>query len=147
MHELLGRSAAIPSPGVSFFQDDHAGALDPLIVRIDGRGDYVRKAHVGNEPAALLDLQNGFLAVLPFHDPDFPSQHPGFDADEGDGLGEREGGADLLAVLAGFEWRGQGQVMIPLLRGAALMNGRQAKVAGQAGRCRSGIHPGKLEGD
>jgi hypothetical protein len=75
------------------------------------------------------------------------SQHPGFDADEGDGLGEREGGADLLAVLTGFERRGEGQIMITLRGGAALMDGGQAEIAGQAGGGRPGVHPGKLEGN
>ncbi len=39
-----------------------------------------------------------------------PRQHAGFHADEGDRFGEGEGGADLLAVLAGLE-RGGAAVM------------------------------------
>src|ERR1035441_8140528 len=32
VHQLLGGRAAIPGAGVSVFQDDHAGALETLIV-------------------------------------------------------------------------------------------------------------------
>ena len=88
-----------------------------------------------------------FLAVLPLGDAHLAGQHAGFDADEGDRFGEREGGADLLAIFAGLERRGAAHVVGALLRRAALVNGRKTEVARQAAGGRAGVHPGQLEGD
>ena len=135
------------SAGVGFFEDDHATALDARVVGIDGGGDDVGEAHVGDEAAALVDLQHRFLAVLPLGDAHLAAQHAGFDADKRDRLGEGEGGADLLAVFAGLGRSGQRHVVGALLRRAALVDGGEAEVAGQAAGGGAGIHPGQLEGD
>ena len=76
-----------------------------------------------------------------------PPSMPVSTPDKGNRLGEREGGADLLAVLAGFGRRGEAHVMVALLGRAALVDGSQPEVAGQAAGGRAGIHPGQLEGD
>src|SRR5208337_1306279 len=97
--ELLGGCATVPNPGVAFFQDDHATAFEAGIIRIHGGGNDVGEAHVGDEAPPLVHLQHGFLSILPFGHAHLAGEHAGFNADEGDGFGEREGGADLFALL------------------------------------------------
>ena len=145
MDELLGGRAAVEDAGIAFLQNDHATALDARVVGIHGGGDDVGEAHVGDEAAALVHLQHRFAAVLPFGDAHLAGQHAGFDADKRDRFGERERGADLLAVFARFHRRGAGDVFGALLRRAALMNGREAEIAGEAARGGAGVHPGQFE--
>ena len=117
------------------------------IVRIHGGGDDVGETHVGDEAAALLHLQHRLAAVLPFGDAHLAGEHAGFDADERNRLGERERGADLLAVFAGLQRRGVGDIFRALLRRAALVNRRQAEIAREAAGGRAGIHPRQFKRD
>ena len=117
------------------------------VVGIHGGGDDVGKAHVGDEPAAFVHLQHRFAARLPFGHAHLAGQHAGFHADKRNRFGERERGADLLAVFARLERRGGGDVFGALLRRAALVNRRKAEIARQAARGGAGVHPGQFKRD
>ena len=147
MDEFLRGCAAVPGARIPFLEDDHATALDALIVGVHGGDDHIGEPHVGDEPAAFLDLQHGFPSVLPFGDADLAGEHARFDAGEGQRFGEREGGADLPAVFPRFDGRGASEVRRALRGGAALVDGREAQVAGQAAGGGPGIHPGQFKSD
>ena len=119
----------------------------PGVVGIHGGGDDVGEAHVGDEAAALVHLQQRFPAVLPFGHAHLAGQHAGLDAHERNRLGQRKRGADLLAGFAGLERGGAGDVFGALLRRAALVNRRQAEIARQAARGRAGVHPRQFKRD
>ena len=57
--QLARGRAAVEGAGVGFLQNDHAAALDARVVGVDGGGDEIGEAHVGDEAAALVDLQHG----------------------------------------------------------------------------------------
>ena len=64
----------------------------------------------------------GSAPSVPFDDADLSGQNAGLDADVGDRLGETEGAAPGLAVLAGLGGGAEAQVCIALLGGAALVD-------------------------
>ena len=109
---LLGRRAAVVEARVGLLQDDHAAALDARVVGVDGGGDEVGETHVGDEAAALVDLQDRLLALFPLGHADLAAEHAGIDADVGQRLGQGEGAAPDLAVLAGLRRAGQAHVMV-----------------------------------
>ena len=55
--ELFGGGSAVEGAFVGVFEDDDATALDARVVRVDGGGDEVGEGDVGDEAAALVDLQ------------------------------------------------------------------------------------------
>ena len=141
MDELLGRRTAVKDARVPLFEDHHAGALETRVVGIHRGGDEVGEAHVGDEPAALAHLQDRLAAFRPLDDANPAGQHAGLDADKRNRLGEGERAApgDLARG-----WSRQGHVVISLLLGAALVDGRQRKTARQRTRRRAGIYPGQF---
>ena len=145
--QFLGGRAAVPNSRIAFLQNHHATALESGVVGLDGGGDDIGETHVRDEAAALVHLQQRFLPVLPFGDAHFAGQHAGFDADERNRFGQGEGGAHLFAVFPGLERGGVGNVFGALLRRAALVNRRQAKIARQAACGRARVHPGQLKRD
>ncbi len=76
MHQLARGRAAIEGPGITFFDDYDAGALDSLIVGIHCRGDEIGEAHVGDEAAALLQLQHGSCPSSHFATRSLPPRMP-----------------------------------------------------------------------
>ena len=90
VHQFARGRAAVEGAGVGLFQDDHAGALDARVVGFHRRRDEVGEPHVGDEAAALLHLQHGLFAFLPFGHAHLAAEHAGIDADVRDGLGEAE---------------------------------------------------------
>ena len=144
MDEFLGRRPAIENARIALFQNHHAGALNPRITRIHGRRNEIGEAHVGDEPAALGHFQKRLSALRPVHDPDLAREHPGFDADKRNRLGQGEGAAP---------WRGArrrggfAHVIRALFRSAAFMNRRQRQAPGQRPRCRTGVDPRQFISD
>ena len=65
MNQFLRRHATIIETWVALFEDDHATALDPLIIRVDRSSNEISKAHVGDETSTLFNLQERLLALLP----------------------------------------------------------------------------------
>jgi len=61
VHHLLGGRAAVPGAGIAFLEDDHAARLDAWVSGVDRGGHEVGVAHVGDEAAALVDLQERLL--------------------------------------------------------------------------------------
>ena len=145
--QFAGGRAAVEGAGVGLFEDHHAGALDARIVGFDGGGHEVGEPHVGDEAAALLDLEHGLLALVPLGDAHLAAEHAGLDADVGDGLGEAEGAAPRLAVLAGLGGGAAGHVVVALLGGAAFVDGGEREASGQAAGGGAGVHPGEFERD
>ena len=141
MDEFLGRRAAVELAGIRFLQNDHATALDARVIGLHGGGDDIGEAHVRDEAAALVHLQHRLGAVLPLGHAHLAGQHAGLDADEGDRFGERKRGVDLFAVFSRFHRRSPANVSGFLLRCAALVNGRQPEIAGEAACGGAGIHP------
>ena len=144
MDEFLGWRTAVENARIPLFEDHHAGALEARVVGIHRGGDEVCEAHVGDEPAALAHLQNRLAAFRPIHDADPAGQHTGLDADEGNRLGQGERAAPGSLTRG---WSRQGHVVIPLLLGATLMDGRQRETAGQRARRRPGVYPGQFVRD
>src|SRR5208337_3361455 len=97
-----GWRAAIEDAGIGLFQNYDATALDPVIPGIDRRGDEIGEADVGDEAAALLHLQDGFLARLPLSDANLAVEHARVHADVRDGLSETEGAAPRLTRFPGL---------------------------------------------
>ena len=145
VHEFFRRSAAVPRAGIAFLEDHHATALDALVIGVHGGGDDVGEAHVRDETSAFLHLQERFAAVVPIGDAHLAGEHACFDACEGQGLGQGEGGSDLLPVLTRFGGRGAGDVFGPLLGRAALVNGSEPEVPRETAGGRARVHPGKFE--
>ena len=117
------------------------------VVGINGGGDEVGEAHVGDEAAALFHLQQRLLPVLPFGDAHLAASMPVSTPTKGIGSVRQKAPRQWRAVLAGLGGAAQRHVVGALLGGAALVNGRQAEASGQAAGGRAGIHPGQLEGD
>jgi len=110
------------------------------------RSSALSTAAVTDEPAPFIDLEERLAVLGPLGHLDLAAQKAGLHAHEGQGFGEREGGAHLLAVLARLHRRGTALVAGPLLGGAAFVDGRKAEVAREAGGRRPGVHPCQLEG-
>ena len=64
VNQLFGGGAAIEDAFVGLFEDDDATALDARIVGVDGGGDEVGEGDVGDEAAALVDLEPWALRRL-----------------------------------------------------------------------------------
>ena len=140
---LQGGRATVEHAGVALLQDDHARALDARVVADNGGGDKVGEVHVGDEAAALVDLEHRLLAVLPLGHAHLAAQHAGVDADKGQGLGQGEGPAPGRVVGSGA---GQAHVALALLGRALFVDGREREVVGQAAGGGPGVDPGQLEG-
>src|ERR1039458_10134348 len=63
VYQFLGGGSVVECALVGFFQNHNATALDARVVGGHGGGDEIRKRNIGNEPAALIYLQPGLLAV------------------------------------------------------------------------------------
>ena len=98
MHHLARRHAAVVDARVGLLEDDDAAALDPRVVGVDRGGREVGEAHVGDEPGALLHLEQRLPALRPLGDADLAAEQAGLDADVGQRLGQAEGAAPDLAV-------------------------------------------------
>ena len=148
VNEFFRGRAAIPDARIAFLENDHATALDAF-------GSSESTAAVTTLAKPMFVMKRPRLSTCSsgswpsFHSATrtLPASMSGFDADERHRLGERERGADLLAVFAGLQRRGGGDVFCALLRRAALVNGRQAEIARQAAGGRAGIHPGQFKRD
>ena len=103
------------------------------------------KRNVGDEPAALVHLQQGLFAVVPFGHAHLAAQHAGIDADVGDGLGEARRRARACDLRRAAEAQ-RGSCSVRLLGRAALMDRREGQESGEARRRGSAIDPCQLEG-
>ena len=108
-------------------------------------GDEVGEGDAGNEPAALVHLQQRFFTLLPFGDADAATHHAGIDADVGNGLGEGEGAAPGLAIFTGLRRGSESLVVRNLFARAAFVNGGESEKAGEAGSGCSAVNPGEFE--
>ncbi len=142
VNQLLGRSPMVEDALVGLLQDDDATAFDALVVADHGGGDEVGEGDVGDEAAALVDLQPGLFALLPLGHAHLAAQHAGIDAHVGDGFGQDKGSAPGLAVFARLRRSGEALVAENLLRCPALVDRRQSQKTGQTGGRRSAVHPG-----
>ncbi len=147
MHQLQGRRAAVELTRIGFLQDDHAAPLDPRVVRIDRRRDEIGEVHISDEAAALLDLKDRILAVLPFGDADFAGHHPGIHPDIGQRFGQGESAATDFPVLAGLGRGAAAHVMEALFRRAFFVDRGEGQVAGQGAGRRAAVDPRQFEGD
>src|SRR5579859_7228343 len=150
MDKLLGGRCIIESTGIGFFENDDATAFDARVFRHDGGGDEVGEGDAGDKASALVDLEEGFLFVVPLGDAHAAAQHAGIDADIRDGFGKTKGSAPGLAGVTGF-WSGlrrsgEGFVTRDLLFGAAFVDGGKSEKAGEAGSGGATVDTGKLEG-
>ena len=144
MHHLVRGGAAVEDAGVGIFDDDHAARLDARVGGIDGDGGEVGEAHVGDEPGALVDVEHGFLAFLPLGDLHLAAEQAGLDADVRQRLGEGERAAPDLAVVTRLRRHALAHVVVALLLGAALVDGREREVAGEGAGGGAGVDPGEL---
>ena len=144
MDEFLCCSAAIPDAGVVFVKNDHAARFNPRVGRLDGGGDKVRIAHVRDEPAALVHLQQRFLAIFPVGNAHFAVEQASLDTDIWQRFGQRERAAP--GFLAGLG-ASVAHVKLTLRRRAAFVNRCEREIAGHAAGRRAGIHPRQLEHD
>ena len=117
------------------------------VVGLDGRGDEVGEAHVGDEAAALLHLEEGLLPLFPLGHAHLAAEHAGFDAHIGEGLGEAERAAPGFAVLAGLGGGAEAHVVRLLFGGAALVDRAEGEAAGEASGGGAGVDPGEFESD
>ena len=145
VHQLTRRSTAVEHARIAFLDDHHAGALDAIVPGIHRSGNKVGEAHVGDEAAALLHVQQRLLAVHPFRDTNFAAQHAGIHANVGNRLGKTESPAIGMAIFAGCGRRGQCHVVGALLWRATLVDRRQGQASRQAASGGAGIHPGQLK--
>jgi hypothetical protein len=143
-HLSRGRPA-VEDAGITFFENDHATALDAWVARVHRSGNEIGESDVGDEAAPLLHLQDGVLVLLPLDDTQLAVQHPGIDSDVGNWLSETESATPGLAVFAGLGRRGQFHVAVSLLWCAALVNRSQRQAPGQARGCRPSIDPSQLK--
>ena len=86
-------------------------------------------------------MQQRFVAIFPIRHAHFAGEHSGLDADKRNRLGQRKRRADLFARFARLERRGTADIFLALLRRAAFVNRREAKIARQTAGGRAGIHP------
>ena len=144
---LARRHAAVIDAGVGFLEDHDAAAFDARIGAVDGGGREVGEAHVGDEAGALVYLEHRLFALRPLRHADLAAEQAGLDADVGQRLGEAEGAAPDLPLLAGLRRHAARHVGIALRLGAALVDGREREVAGEAAGGGAGIDPGQFVGD
>ena len=138
--------ATIEDARIALFQNDHAASLDSVIARVNRGGHEVRESNVGDESAALLHLEDGFLPGFPLDDAHLAVEHAGVYADIGNRLGQAESAAPRLAILARLRGSRKFHVTILLLRGSALVNRSQGQTSGEAGGGSASVHPSQLKG-
>ena len=147
VHQFFRGRPRIEDTRIALFEDDHATAADPFVGAIHGRGDEVGEAHVGDESAAFVHLEQWFLTIRPLGDTDLAAEDIGFDADEGQRLGQSESAAPGGAILAGSRRCRLGHVGNALFGRTAFVNRRQSQVSRQAAGRGAGVDPGQFEGD
>jgi hypothetical protein len=131
-------------PRSKTLQHHQATALDARVGGLDRGGHEVREGHVGDEPTALLHLEQRLLVLSPLHDPHLAAQQPRLDADVRNRLGQRECAAqDRLSVGAGS----RGHVTPDLRGGAALANRREGEVLRKVADRGACIDPRQFERD
>ncbi|OQC30369.1 MAG: hypothetical protein BWX70_01215 [Verrucomicrobia bacterium ADurb.Bin070] len=144
---LEGRRTAVEDARVGLLENHHAGGLDARIAGVNRGGEHVGDGHVGQESAALLDVQHRLLPLFPASHGDTAADHAGVHADVGQRLGEGESGAPRLAILAGLR-RGAGAHVLLALLGRALLDDRpKAEVVDQAGGGGAAVDPREFKGE
>ena len=142
MDQFFCRSAAVPEAGIVFVEDDHTARFNPRVGSFHGGGDEIGVAHIRDEPAALVHLQEWLLTVFPLGHPDFAIEQAGLDADVGQGFGQRKGAAP--GFLAGLG-AGVAHVEIALFFRAAFMDRREREIASHRTGGGAGVHPGQFK--
>jgi hypothetical protein len=147
VHQLAGGRPAVEHAGIALLEHHHAGALDARVVGIDGGRDEVGERHVGDEAAALVDVEHRFGALGPLGDAHLPVQQARLDAYVRNRLGQAECAAPDLPVVARLRRARARQVERPLLGRAALVDGREREVTGEAAGGGARVDPRELERD
>ena len=146
MDELAGPHAGIEGALVGLLEQHERGALDAIVGGGHGRRHEVGVAHARDEPAPLVDLQDGLFAGLPLGDAHLAVEVAGVDADMRQRFGQHERAVPRLALLPRLARRHQPHVARALVVGAALVDRRQGEHVAEHGRGRAGIDPRQFEG-
>src|SRR4051794_28921211 len=133
MHQFFGRRTGVEGALIRLFEDHYATAFDLRIVGGDRCSDKVCKCNVGDEASALFNLQPGLLTFAPTRQAHFAVEHSSIDAHVRNWLGEYKCAAPGSATVSVLRRSGQAHIVRRLLRGSALMNGRQRQKSRQAG--------------
>ncbi len=115
MGQLPGGCTALEGARVGRLQDDDAARLDTLVRRVYRRRHEVGEGHVGDEAAALLDVQDRLFSVAPLLHRHSAAQHAGVDPHVGDRFGQGERPPPDLTPLARLGRRGPTHVILSLL--------------------------------